>query len=478
MNALVAIALAAQASTAEIAVRAGGEQELWSVRARSASPAEVLAELAARSGRELAGLGAVAPDADPIAVELVDRPLAHVVHCLAGAAGLRARVGATSVELLPLPAEEPAAAELDEQEALAWERFLRAFPRHELAGEAEFALGALAERAGDPTAAVAHYERVASEHPRSLRTPDALLAAGLAHARAGRLEAAGASFGALAGLDREHPHHARARLELARTIALRGDGRQAGLLLDALDRLHPARDDQERSERFEVRARALLASGKPRQALDALAAATALSGVEAERVPEDLLARIYEALGRPGEASRAWLASSRDGEGDQAARALAEAARLAHAAGDDLAVLFLERRAHQLGCAAELAKWSEASRARLGLATGSTPPAVEEVELAEQMLAAGNAARARPVLERVWRDRRSLDPQLLVRAASAHARATSAGDGLEAAIAVVRAALEIAEDAESVRALHVLAGELFEAHERFDDAARAYGGEL
>ena len=59
-----------------------------------------------------------------------------------------------------------------------------------------------------------------------------------------------------------------------------------------------------------------------------------------------------------------------------------------------------------------------------------------------------------------------------------YARALDESKGLDAALSALRRVWEELRTSAARKDVCVAAGELFEKHERFEDAARAYGGEL
>jgi hypothetical protein len=391
---------------------------------------------------------------------------------------MRARVDARSIELFPDLADSAPHAELEAQAIRSWAEFAREHSEDELAAEAYLALGDSSERAGDLAAARAHYAVVAREHAVSPQVSEALLRKGLVEQRLEDWEAAGESFVALARLEGQHAHGARARLEFARTLVWRGDGRQALYLLDALERTHPAADAGDVRARLYLRAAASIKSGQAEAGLALLDRAD-LEGTPAERDPRSqaFRAEALEHLGRPAEAAQAWLRDAETRHGNARDLALISAARLSLSAGDALAVLFVDRLAAGTNAAVEITPMVEAARASLGL-PGALPDErrAQALERAEDLMLTRAFARARGLLAGLWSERGRLDEAGLARLATLYARTLDVEEGLDAALLVLREALERVGSDELRRAIHVQAGELYEAHGNFDEAIAVYGG--
>jgi tetratricopeptide (TPR) repeat protein len=482
-SALLAVALAAGLARAQgtydLVLKEVEGDPFVTLRARDARIEEVLADLAQRAHKKLVGMEHTSAST-PFSAELDERPLSQVLFTLAGCAGARARVDPTTIELLPDLGGGAGVEELEEQATVAWLRALQAHPTHALAARAELQLGAVQERHGHVRAAIGHYDLVPRNHPDSDLVPEALWRAGTLLARLDDHAGAAARFTALANAPMEHVHAASARRELARNLALSGDARQALLLLDALDNLYPTTERADRQARLFVRAIALRGLGQHGDALRALAQADSL-GIDAEwELPAtELRAQAFEHFERPADASRAWLRVAQLAGGQRRDRALIDAARLALAAGDPIAVLMIERQAAGTPAAAGIDAFAIEARGELGLATPAPASRLAvALERARGWLAAHLARQAVSTLEPAWIEREKLDDAELATLARLYAQALDEDGRLDAALDALRAAAREIRGETELGVLHATAGELYERHERFDEAARAYGGEL
>jgi hypothetical protein len=146
MSALAALLLAAGTPTLEVTLSSGADEVFLSVHAEAVSAAELLAEIAFRTGRRIESAEPL-PD-QALTVDLVRRPLDQVVHFVSGAAGLRGRLTAAAIVVqpdLPLGAGPD---ELDQAAEVQYLRALRRFPDHALAAGAELTLGRIQEDPG------------------------------------------------------------------------------------------------------------------------------------------------------------------------------------------------------------------------------------------------------------------------------------------------------------------------------------------
>jgi tetratricopeptide (TPR) repeat protein len=477
---LAVLGAGAGASTREGTRSSEGGEVLLSVHAEAVPLSELLAEIGFRTGRTLES-GEALPDA-LLTVDLVRRPLDQVVHTVSGAAGLRGRATASAlvVELdIPLGA---APDELDQAAEVHAMRALRRFPDHALAPGAELMLGEIQEDRGRLDAAHDHYDLLVQRHRRSPLAPEALWRSARILQRLGRWSEAWAELSALLNRSEPHPYRAAARFELARTSVELGDPQQAEYLIDALDRDLPADTRAELRRRLALRASITLANGNPNETLRTLDQVDRMGSTEVDAELEGVRARALEAAGRPAEAGRAWLVAAGAALDDAfRKRALRDAARLAFEAGDDLAVLFVDRHARGLGLGAIAEPWPSRARERLGMSGSGAGSALAEDGLArvEALLAGG-----------LWRDAfdasgglladpsAALDDELRLRAVLARAHAAQQLVDAESALDVLREHLNDFERIDERRGIYLRAGELLEHMGRFDEAADAYGGKL
>ncbi len=464
----------------ELRLRELDGEILCSLNAKSASVDSILKDIAERTSRTVTGLeghGAL----DTVTVLLEERPLNHAITTVLGCAGLRAHVTSDSIDVVADLGQRAGADELDVQTEVAYLRALKNFPEDAGAARAEFTLAEIQERRGNDAAALSHYENVARSSVDSELAPDAMLAAGTILQRMGEWHEAMRPLSSLANLQEFHPHQPKARLEIARCLTYTGDARQALFMLEALEQVFPSRSPKEHQARLYVRARALNGTDQHAAALRALDAAEALGGDPHENTQAlELRAEALEHFDRPAEAARAWLSFSEHARPADRRRALVNAARLALAAHDWIAVLMIEKLARGSGAEGDIAAHARSARQSLGLETENASAFAPETELlrAEELFDGRLYRQAVQACEALYRTRELFDEPLFTRLVLVYARALDADRGVDAAIGVLRAAVRSMTDVENRKSVYVLAGELYESHELFDEAIAAYGGTL
>lgn len=472
----------------------GGERRPWTVeivrqdgdlfatvRAEDAPLAALVDELASELDRRIVGRELM-EGAGRATVFLTRRSPDEVLEAVLGLAGLRATMRPGVIEVAPELPDFPTREDLIAAAERAYRSALSRYAAMPGADLARFALGELAEMRGDPTIAAEQFDLVAEEHPDSPLVPEALYRAGVAYGRADRWEDARERLARLANMEVEHGFHALSRLELARALTHLDDDRQALFVLDALEHAYPDCPVRERAQRLLVRARALVGIGQPIDALVALEQAIALDP-DLATAPSamELRAEALEAAGRPADAAAAWIGYAKSAPETAARRALERAADLALEAPDqEIAVILIHGLAEQMGFGRELADELDEARVRLGLdpvgfVDGDPRERLERVESLSQSGVHDEAARiARTLIDRL--DQLSEDERL--RLALAAAPALDRAEGPEAALALLRRVVVKLDDPEARRRVYVLAGEILERHDRYADAAEAYGGRL
>jgi len=477
---LIAFLLApAQPVEIDVQLKVVDGDVVCSVHTRGASPAEVLAEIARKSERTLVGLDGVAP-AEAIPVWLDERPLRHVVQTIAACAGWRAHVNIARIELDPdLGHGDPREA-LEDQCFAANLRAIRAHPDHPLAAEGEMVLGEIRERRGDLRAAESHYSAVSKRFGNSALAAEALLRSGQIFERLGDWTDALEQFRALGNLPQAHPYQARARLEIAHCMAENDDGRQALFVLDTLEKLFPTTLTSERQSRLYVRARALHAAGRENEAVRALASADELGrNEEWDSDAMELRAQVLARFGRHSESARAWLAYSQNAENQARLRAWVNAAQEAREAGDVLGVLCILHLAQGTRAETTIEAIAEEARKDIGL-TGDDESALggDLVAQARGLLDQQKGARALALLAPLYQRREERQADARLELVTLYARALAGEKGVDAAVAELRRNLDAFAEPAARKELCSTAGELYEAAQRFDDAIRAYGGQL
>jgi len=438
-------------------------------------------------GRELRGFEDV-EDSPSVTVYLKHRPLSQAVDYVLGSVGMTGQVTTSAIHvqnaLPPFPDEN------DTREAarLAFLRALRYFPESAEAPRARMELARIALEQGRPQLAVDHYQLLLEDYPESSLADEARM-------RAGRLlvelrDWAGAEPLFLEIANREirpgdtelQPLIGEARREYARCALMRGQARQALFMLRGLESAVPPVDREDRAMRLYLLARAELGVGNSDQCLRYLDQAQRVGrGVIDEFEGMDVRARAMEVAGHPIEAAMAWLHFSRDQSPAVEREALLRAAKLAIGIeGEELAVLFLYRQAEEDGLGEALLPFANEARTRLGLDAetyvGGTPTI--RLNRAVQLADAGLADEALALLEGIEPEVWTLPADERRRFALAYAPLLEVGKSVDSAITVLRDVARTLDSIENRKPLYLLAGEIYERHGRFDEAAAAYGGQL
>ncbi len=453
------------------------EGQTWfTVRAENASALKVIREIGRVTNRDVLGLHLLDRPA-LLTVELVERPLDQVLEFTLGSIGLRFELHRTSIKLLKGAPETPEA-QLDSA-AAAWTRASMRFPDHPFAAEARLAQGEIAELRGLPTAARATYVALAEDYPNSAVTGEAYMRAGRISAQLGQWDEAGRLYRTLATLDVAGEFHASARLEWARALVAQGDPQGALYMLSALDTNYPTVDATEETARRLVKARALNERGRFMEALEEIDNADPNFDDFGRWEALYIRAVALEGIGLPGDAARAWLLYSNEAKGADLELSLQEAARLALEADDDLAVLFVVRRAELAGLTEGFEVYEREARRRIGFEGESATNTIEErVVRAEALLEKGEHNAASDILEALFLARGALPDEMTdAKVCSLWAQSVEGTSDLQSAIQTLTSVRPSFESSTALQLLDVTAAKLFEKHERFDAAVAAYQGD-
>jgi TolA-binding protein len=449
---LLALA-SAQSPAAEISVREIEGQMQVDARGDAVEPLAFARSLATGSGRALEG-GELLADRGTLELNLAGRSLEDVLALLAHATRTRVDVDRHAIVF----SSEFALTDAEDIQAdaeAAWVSLVREFPDHEAARTARVWLGIAQERRGHEDAALTHYDAAARDEVDSPAAERALRAASDLLMRRGRWDAAMQRLSRLARTSPQRNVQIDARLGVARALAEQGRGTEALALVDVVDLSYPPSGEAEVAARRLVRARGHLAAGAPASALRELDARAVLDPRLGESLDDlELRARSLEQLDSPLEAARAWLACAGSRVPADRGDALASAARLSASAGDDLAVLFIERVAQGGSAEAAVTRLADSARVRLGLA---------------------DHERSVEHLEKSWADRAQLTGRDRAALASDLVSATARERGAEEAAVVARKALETvsATDGRSIRTALAIA---YENEGAWAEAARVWGG--
>jgi len=412
--------------------------------------------------------------------DLRDRPVRQALDYVLGSVGLRVEPRAGAWRIAQGPRAPLDAERLREEASAALFSALRDFPDHPAAADGLLSQGLLELERGHAAAASAQLDGLVERFPESEHVPEALWRSGLALVELRQWQDAGDRFADLLRLEVEHPYDGRARLELARCAVGRGEAADALVVLDALETLEPAADTAEERARALVRAEALVELGRARECLALLDRVDTMRPRGAELAAScEQRARALEAVGRPAESARAWLAFAQESEGTERTIGLRHAARLALEAGEELSVLFIARMAEDGRSAEELEALAREARERLALSSSPREASLgQRLQRGEELLTTGRFAEARDALAVLGLSRAQLDPAQRARFALAYGRALVQTDGVDEAVHVLRELVAELVDPEARRAVYLLAGDALEAAGRTDEAIAAWQGSL
>jgi tetratricopeptide (TPR) repeat protein len=450
---------------------------LCSVQAVRVPAVRLVRSLAKELGQELEGVELLSPTS-VVSVDMERRPVRQVWEFMVGSLGLRADVRSHVVSLRTEAADVATSDAMLEEASRRFIGLQRDYPDHPLVAEALFQRGWVEERRGVSAAAWTSYELLVEHFPESERVPQALLRAGLAFSAAGEWERGAARLSELLRREDQAEMEAPARAALARCLAHLGRSETALAMLDALDTSLPAVSGADQQDRQYARARALVGLRRWKEAIAALDLADARPPTShQEHEALELRALALEGMADWSGASRNWLLLSKRLEGNERTIALRHAARLAFAAGDDLAVLFMADMAKH---DSEVGEFGRQAGERLGWERSApTSESVQQrLDRAERALAGGTELEAHALLTSIHPMRGTLTPDELRRFALMYAPALAQRDGLDGAIELLREAARATPSGEDRRIMYLLAGELLERGDRLEQAIAAYEGRL
>lgn len=451
-----------------------------SLEAQRANLRDVLRSLSLKLGVHVEGLDVVAPEQE-VTAQLDDRELHEVLARVLGAVGLEAELRTNVLRVAAVDFDHASADELRDLAVATYLTAQRRWPDHPSAVDAKLAQAAIEETRGNVPAAIAHLEAAIQRHRNSDKLPDALMHSAELLATQHEWASVVARLSELLRLDRRHGFEIPARLLLARAYAMLDDHEHAFFMLDVVDTYQPASEPSEIQRRQLIRARAELAAG------DTTAAAATLDYVERlgqrdEFVLEllELHARVVERSASPAEASEAWLRYGRAAQGTDRTLAFTQAARLALEAGDELGAMFISRLADAERTDETALEIRQRAAKELGIEELLRPSDehTEKIDRARRLIAGGAARDALGVLKPLFDARKDLEEQPLLELLELYARALAEAKSVDSAIDALRTVVPELHSADARRAVYVLAGELYEAHDRLDDAVEAYQGRL
>lgn len=478
-------------------VRMEGGEQVVTLHAKNLPANEVLDGLCDALGRRLRWTEEI-DNIPNVTVHLVDGYPNDVLRTVIGAAGLRVRLTSDQVEVSKEFGAFAKREELLFASEAAYTMALRRFPNNPARVAAREALAEMSIAENRLDRAVEHYGylieefRVARDQSLAIAPellefiPEALVRSGRLQVELRRWDAARESFQLLADIGDLSPHSyfPEALRELARCQCELGDPKKALYQVRALSS-NPEfapKDDMDRARRLLVEARALILTEEPVSALRLLDQCAALHQISFKNYEVmELRAKALEKSGRPAEAAQAWLGFYYDVKlDDERRKALVNAANLSLTSGDEVAVMMIHEMAKEHGWGSDIQPALNLARARLSIDStnfmaGST---AERLLRAEDLHTSGLNGQARQVLEGLYEVHLALGQSEKIRLAFAYAKVLDQLEGVDSAIKVLRVIAATLETQEARTRLYLLAAEIYETHEMFDQAIDAYAGTL
>ncbi|MCH2102472.1 MAG: tetratricopeptide repeat protein [Planctomycetes bacterium] len=492
MKLFLLFALAGQPADVQVDIATIGGTARCTVRAEQASPQEIFGALM-REARPLPGVGSLfvsgadkIPSEPLLDIHMTERPFGEVLGAVMGSVGLRLERRGSSLVIHPEANPEASDAELLERSRRNLITTLNKLPNTDVSARVLFSLARVEEKLGDLDAAQTHLRQLAEQYPESDLVPSALAKASTILQREGKWGEAKEVLADLCNLPYAHQQYPFGLLELARCHAQLSEGHEGQRVLDALDAIWPLEKIEstraERAERLFVRAACLYEAGDAGRALVLLDNCNDL-GHRGDLDPQvfPLRAKALEAVDRPADAAIAWLARSRTTTDEHIqAHSLREAARLALAADDQLAMDLIYARGVELGVEESLRGLRFEARARLGLTTDGANPdtAAGLLLLGRTRLNSGDAQGALSVLVQAKSHRQELKGDDLLELNILLGHAAHQVLGVDKAVAEMREGLSSLSSRGDRAQIYLLAAEFYEAAGRYDDAIDAYGGRL
>lgn len=462
------------------------------IKTESGQIKSLLQRIGLEVGREVTGLDTISRDPQ-IEIYLVERPWREALRWVAGGAGLTVTVTLKSIKVKEELPAFPSADDAYMAASLAWQRVRAILPSHPQADEHELALGDCALALGPAYASTArvHYENVVDDFPQSKLRPECLLRAANLYADAEEWSVALLTYHSLADMPMEHPYHAIARRELARSMCRVGgeednkdlrseNARKALLTLKALDLAYPSPDSVERRERALLQALALTLTDDPIRALRALDIAATYSPA-GHRDPglNEVRALAFERAGGFGEAAIAWLHQTEHTTGAQQQAAFVRSAKASLAGGFEIGTLGIVARAAKAGYGEALAPFARTAESRLGIEGELSALSMDQlVARGRNLLAANATEQAATVLAQVFEQRDKLRPEVMHSVALDLAQALSTNGDWNNAVDVLRTAAADLPKSFERSALYNSAADVLENAGRFEAAIEALEGRL
>lgn len=452
-----------------------------SIYARHADLRSLLTDLGGRCGVTLEGLDEL-PAGARVVVDLRDRSVHQALEAVLGSVGRRALVRTNTWTITPSLRAPAPVEDLRAQAMGAYLATLRDFPGHPAGADALLHQAEIETKRGNLAAAYVVLDGLVERFPDSEHVPEALFRSARALIARRDWEQAASRLADLLRVPGSEDYEVPARVDLARCMAWLGELDRALTMLDALDSIAVPADVRDEQRRLFVRARVHTLSRAFGQASALLDRATRAS-IPDEMLNEylELRARTHEGLGEITQAARCWLALSDTSAGDERARALEHAARLALESGDEVSVLMIHALAEESDDSAQTSAPAAQARRRLALDGDDARPGESlELELAraEDLVTEGLLGGALELLGALDAEQEGLDQDQLARFALAYGHALAGAAHVDDALALFRSVLPRLQAEEHRRDVYLLAAELLDGAGRLDDAIEALQGRL
>ena len=451
------------------------------IEAREFPVHKLMTSLCSKAGIELTGFEDI-DDSPPVTVYLQQRPFSVAVEYVLGAAGL---AGSLSADRLTVDGiQKPFATREQSLQAaeIAYLSTLQRFPDGDHAAAARLALADIALLRGEREKAVRHYELLARQDTDTTTHLNARLRAARLLLELEDWPRAMPHLRHVAESEAEDAIIVEARRGLARCVLMRGEEQQALYMVYALDNVIEPLNSFDEADRLLIRARAKIGLGDYHNALRDLDRALRVSGGAIDEFEGmDLRAQAMELDGRPVEAALAWVQFSRTKDDELKRKAMIRAAAMALSVeGEELGVIFLWKLADNEGFGDSLVPFANEARSRLGLDALSYSEGTRTMRLnrALQLIDQGLPDESAKILATLQPEFRQFEAEDRIRFALAYAPIIEKRETFEDAIDLLRLVLPTLESSENRTKLYLLAGEMYERHGNFEDAAAAYGGEL
>ncbi len=458
------------------------------IQARDFPIKNMMERLCSELDLELTGFEDI-EDSPRVTVYLRNRPLNVAIEYALGAAGLSGTVGAdridVTVQTLPFPSREHSLQSAE----ISFLSSLQRFPDGSLALDSREQLAQIALMREETEKAARYFELLSESNTNTAKTRSAHMSAAALYVKLQDWSRAIPHYQLVGNIELDETTPAEevgvialARRELARCILMRGESRRAYYMLEGLGQVVKPLDDRDAAERLALEARAKIGMGDYEGALLCLDRAQRIPGQQLNEFETmDLRAKALEANGHPVEAAVAWLHFSRDKSDDVKRDALVRAAKSAlKVEGEELGVIFLHHQAQEDGLGEALMPYLNEARTRLGLdAESYTDGSISQrLRRGVQLATTGLGEEAIRIFTALKPQFHKLPVTERIEFGTTYGPLLENEQGVSYAIDLIREVTLTLDAVENRSKLYLVAGEIYERNQMFNEAAAAYGGQL